>query len=127
MIDITVNSNERSWAINLISSINRFADKNDLIVNNAGGESTISTGKQRMFPDLILYGDSEQTIFLQGWELKMPDTLITDDTFIKDAQRKAMNLGLNSTVIWNFASAVLWYRKRAQEGFILLPSLAKAG
>ena len=65
MIDITVNSNERSWAINLISSINRFADKNDLIVNNAGGESTISTGKQRMFPDLILYADSEQTIFLQ--------------------------------------------------------------
>lgn len=108
MTDITVNSNERSWAINLISSINRFADKNDLIVNNAGGESTISTGKQRMFPDLILYGDSEQTIFLQGWELKMPDTLITDDTFIKDAQRKAMNLGLNSTVIWNFTSAVLY-------------------
>lgn len=47
MIDITVNSNERSWEINLISSINRFADKNDLIVNNAGGESTISTGKHK--------------------------------------------------------------------------------
>ena len=52
-----------------------------------------------MFPDVILYGDRSQTVFLQGWELKMPDTLITDSEFINDAQRKARNLGLNSTVI----------------------------
>lgn len=49
MIDITVNSNERSWAINLISSINGFADKNDLIVNNAGGESTISIREYKYY------------------------------------------------------------------------------
>ena len=42
-----------------------------------------------MFPDVVLYGNEEQSIILQGWELKMPDVPIEDETFIKDAQRKA--------------------------------------
>lgn len=118
MSQIKINANERSWAINLISLINKFVDNHDFLIKNAGGESTISTGTERMFPDLILYGDSNQTMFLQGWELKMPDTLITDEVFIKDAQRKARNLGLNSTLIWNFTSAVLYVNDEAGNWFI---------
>lgn len=109
MTNIKINPNERSWAIDLISKINQFVDKHDLIIKRAGGESTISAGKQWMFPDVILYGDTRKPEFLQGWELKLPDTPITDSEFIKDAQRKARNLGLKSTIIWNFTSVVLYF------------------
>lgn len=63
-----------------------------------------------MFPDVILYGNKEQNIILQGWELKMPDVPIENDTFIKDAQRKAIALNLNSCLIWNFTYAVLYIK-----------------
>ena len=47
-----------------------------------------------MFPDVLLYGDTNSTIILQGWELKMPDVPISDERFISDAQRKAKALNL---------------------------------
>ena len=107
-----VRKNERSWAIDLISKINIIAQKNDLTIKKAGGENTISTNKRNnMFPDVLLYGNSEQTVILQGWELKMPDVSIDDETFIKDAQRKAIALNLNSCMIWNFRYAVLYVKK----------------
>ena len=64
-----------------------------------------------MFPDVVLYGNKEQSIILQGWELKMPDVPIEDETFIKDAQQKAIALNLNSCLIWNFTYAVLYIRR----------------
>lgn len=106
-----VRKNERSWAIDLISKINIIAKGNDLVIKKAGGESTISVGRgNTMFPDVVLYGNEEQSIILQGWELKMPDVPIEDETFIKDAQRKAIALNLNSCLIWNFTYAVLYIR-----------------
>ncbi len=106
-----IRRNERSWAIELISKINAIATANDLIIKRAGGESTISTGRgNTMFPDVMLYGNNEQSLILQGWELKMPDVPIEDETFIKDAQRKAIALNLNSCLIWNFTYAVLYIR-----------------
>lgn len=106
-----IRRNERSWAIELITKINEIATANDLIIKRAGGESTISTGRgNTMFPDVVLYGNQEQSIILQGWELKMPDVPIEDETFIKDAQRKAIALNLNSCLIWNFTYAVLYVR-----------------
>ena len=91
-----VRRNERSWAIDLISKINLIAKNNDLVIKKAGGENTISTGRgNTMFPDVVLYGNVEQSVILQGWELKMPDVPIEDETFIKDAQRKAIALNLN--------------------------------
>lgn len=33
-----------------------------------------------MFPDVLLYGDENQTQILQGWELKLPDTPITESS-----------------------------------------------
>ena len=106
-----IRRNERSWAIELITKINEIANANDLVVKRAGGESTISTGRgNTMFPDVVLYGNQEQSIILQGWELKMPDVPIEDEAFIKDAQRKATALNLNSCIIWNFTYAVLYVR-----------------
>ena len=106
-----IRRNERSWAIDLITKINEVANSNDLMIKRAGGESTISTGRgNTMFPDVVLYGNREQSIILQGWELKMPDVPIEDETFIRDAQRKAAALDLNSCLIWNFTYAVLYVR-----------------
>lgn len=106
-----IRKNERSWAIELISKINAITSTNELIIKRAGGESTISTGRgNTMFPDVVLYGNKDQNIILQGWELKMPDVLIEDDAFIKDAQRKAIALNLNSYLIWNFTYAVLYVK-----------------
>lgn len=110
-MDTVIRRNERSWAIELISQINIIVNKFDLCIKKAGGETTISMGKRNtMFPDVILYGNKEQNIILQGWELKMPDVPIDDETFIKDAQRKAIALSLNSCLIWNFTYAVLYVR-----------------
>lgn len=133
-----IRDNERSHAIDLISKINFIASKYNLLIKRAGGERTISTKnknhqmlikedeaiygsrKQKiMFPDVILYGDNEKTQILQGWELKLPDTLITDVSFIKDAQRKALALGLNSCFIWNFTSGVL-YKKNELNQFVIV-------
>ncbi|MBQ8682662.1 MAG: N-6 DNA methylase [Selenomonadales bacterium] len=106
-----VRENERSWAIDLITKINLFAQDNDFVIKKAGGESTVSIGRgNRMFPDVVLYGDEEQSVLLQGWEIKMPDVPIEDETFIKDAQRKAIALNLNSCLIWNFTYAVLYVK-----------------
>ena len=106
-----VRMNERSWAIDLITKINSIAEKNDLVIKRAGGENTISNNRgNTMFPDVVLYGNKDQSIILQGWELKMPDVPIEDETFIKDAQRKAIALNLNSCLLWNFTYAVLFVR-----------------
>ena len=112
-----IRDNERSWGIELISKINNIASNNDLLIKHAGGEATISSSrKNKMFPDVILYGNLERNVILQGWELKMPDVPIEDETFIKDAQRKALALNLNSCLIWNFTYAVL-YVKNGKNSF----------
>ena len=97
-----IRRNERSWAIVIISEIKVMLNGLGLKIKSAGGESTLSVHKKSMFPDVLLYEDEAQTKILQGWELKMPDVLITDHELIADATRKAKALGLNSFVIWNF-------------------------
>ena len=111
-MSMIIRKNERSWAISMISDINIKLQNLNIRIARAGGETTISTGHQSMFPDVLLYGDENQTQILQGWELKLPDTPITDITFIKDAQRKAVSLGLNSFFIWNFNAGVLYVRNQ---------------
>ena len=41
----------------------------------------------------------------------MPDVPITDDEFIKDAQRKADTFGVNSCVTWNFTNGVIYIKE----------------
>lgn len=116
--NITVRKNERSWAIEMISQINLMANKHDLVIKKAGGESTISYEKGKsMFPDVILYGNKELTDILQGWELKMPDVPITDNAFVHDAQRKARALNLNSCLIWNFTYAKFYVLNEESDTF----------
>ena len=103
-----IRRNERSWAIVIISEIKVMLNGLGLKIKSAGGESTLSVNKKSMFPDVLLYEDEAQTKILQGWELKMPDVLITDEALIADATRKAEALGLNSFVIWNFAYGKLY-------------------
>ena len=93
-----VKGNERSWAIEIIALIKKFAAANGQAIKNAGGESSLASGGKTMFPDVVLYGDQEQSrsAILQGWELKMPDVPIEDETFISDAHRKAEALSLDS-------------------------------
>lgn len=107
---LKITKNERSWAISLISDINSILSKKTWQIKRAGGETTLNTGVKRMFPDIILYGDENQMNILQGWEIKMPDTSITDSDFIKDAERKANTLKLDSFFIWNFSYGVLYVR-----------------
>ena len=75
---IVVRRNERSWAIVIISEIRAMLLNRNLKIKSAGGESTLSVHKKSMFPDVLLYEDEAQNKILQGWELKMPDVLITD-------------------------------------------------
>ena len=103
-----IRRNERSWAIVIISEIKVMLNGLGLKIKSAGGESTLSVNKKSMFPDVLLYEDEAQTKILQGWELKMPDVLITDHELIADATRKAKALGLNSFVIWNFTYGKLY-------------------
>ncbi|WP_456109680.1 Eco57I restriction-modification methylase domain-containing protein [Roseburia hominis] len=103
-----IRRNERSWAIVIITEIKMMLNGLGLKIKSAGGESTLSVNKKSMFPDVLLYEDEAQTKILQGWELKMPDVLITDEALIADATRKAKALGLNSFVIWNFTYGKLY-------------------
>ena len=99
--------NERAWAIDLISFINTHVTKADTI-QRAGGELTLSTEKENLFPDVLLFGDKSTGNLLQGWELKMPDTSVDDCEFVENAATKAKNLSLNSFVVWNAQTANLY-------------------
>lgn len=103
--------NERSEAIELIKFMDSTAQQNTWQIKSIGGESTLNTGKNRMFPDIFIYGDTARSKILQGWEVKMPDVPITDTAFISDAQRKADVLGVNSCLIWNFSCGALYIKE----------------
>lgn len=105
MAKVTIN--ERSWAIDLISEINKYLQNKQIIIRHAGGENTLKNSTRSLFPDLLLFGETNSDI-LQGWELKMPDTSINDIEFINNAKKKAQLLKLDSFLLWNVNSAVLY-------------------
>lgn len=114
--------NERSWAIDLISKINSGAIvcKEDSIIQHAGGEMGLSTGSGSLFPDVLLFGDKGKTSVLQGWELKYPDTPITDQELFKNAVQKAKLLGVNSFLLWNVSVAQLYVNNEKNGKYELL-------
>jgi hypothetical protein len=119
--------NERSWAIDLISFINSIIE-NEKPIQRAGGEYSVSKDSQTLFPDVLLFGDKSTGNILQGWELKMPDTPVTDAEFIENASVKAKNLALNSFLLWNTVDVHLYIRDDATNQYILdtnfyIPSL----
>ncbi len=106
---INIKENERSLSIDLISYINNWANNRNVIIKRAGGEITITNQNQnKLFPDIILYSDSTSGAYLQGWEIKLPDTDINDSKFILNAKEKADSLGLKSFLLWNIKYARLY-------------------
>lgn len=106
-----IRGNERSAVIELISDINVFISDRDIIIKRAGGELTLTGSHNTLFPDIMLFSDTARTQVLQGWEAKMPDVSITDEDLIKNATQKAMLLGANSFVLWNFKAARLYVKE----------------
>lgn len=100
---------ERSWAIDVIGEINHIAQKGTQPIKVAGGEMGVGAqGATTLYPDIFLFGNASRSLILQGWELKMPDTPVTDTALIRNATEKARRLGTTSFVLWNGTSAVLY-------------------
>lgn len=105
--DVSYFDNERSYVIQVISEINAYISDKSISIKRAGGERTINGGSFVKFPDVLLFSDSSQSIILQGWEAKCPDTPIDDPSFVNDARSKARLLRCNSCILWNFQYAQL--------------------
>lgn len=103
--------NERSWAIDVISEINLFLANKSWHFKSAGGENTINNERSSLFPDVLIFKDQVKEVILQGWELKMPDTLINDAELISNAIKKAKILQRDSFILWNVKSAVLYSKQ----------------
>lgn len=103
-----INYNERSWAIDIITDANLWLSQRNITIKRAGGENTLKSGLKSLFPDVLLFGDLDKGRILQGWELKMPDTSLEDEEFIKNAKTKAKLLSLNSFLLWNVSTAILY-------------------
>lgn len=116
-----VNINERSWAIDLISEINKYIVNKQIKIQHAGGESTLKNTSGSLFPDVLLFGDSNKGDILQGWELKMPDTSINDVEFFNNAKKKADLLKLDSFLFLKYISVLIATTKTRSRttGFIL--------
>jgi len=117
MISPNVTYNERSWAIDLIGHIKTHLSTTNHTIKDASGEQTISTDGGSLFPDVLLFGDRSTLRILQGWELKMPDTVINDSEFIHNAEIKARALGLDSYVLWNVSCARLYVKNTDTNSF----------
>ena len=109
--------NERSWAIDLISYLSQRIQEKQLGIRRIGGEHTVQDTEGPLFPDVLLFGDRAGQTILQGWELKMPDTSITNSKLIENACEKARRLRVNSFVVWNVNQAVLYVADDDLEGY----------
>lgn len=101
--------NERAWAVEVIGEINRLSATRTRTIRSAGGEWGLpSDGGPTLFPDVLLFGDMARQAVLQGWELKMPDTPVTDSALLDNAEQKSRRLGTSSFLVWNGVDAVLY-------------------
>ena len=115
--------NERAWAIDLISAINRSVSEED-IIQRAGGEYSLPEDRNTtLFPDVLLFGNLLNGSVLQGWELKFPDTAINDSELLQNAEEKANRLGLDSFLVWNVAIADLYVRDKTNQRFVFYERL----
>lgn len=110
--------NEPGWKIDVVSEINTYVSNIDIRIKRAGGELTVISGERNLFPDVILFSGPTNLDVLQGWELKFPDTSITDSQYIDNAVKKATYLKLNSFLLWNVTTAVLYIYSESDERFI---------
>ncbi len=111
--------NERSWAIDLISEINLYSANRPAFNIQAKGELGLKSSSNTLFPDILLFGINS---VVQGWELKMPDTEITNLELIENAKKKADLLKLNSFLVWNGKDAALHVRNDTDGTFSCIKS-----
>jgi hypothetical protein len=111
---MTARYNERSWGIDLISEANIWARAGRRTIMRISGELGVAADGTTLFPDLLIHGSQG---IVQGWELKFPDTPITDNELRSNAERKANILGTHSFVLWNANIAVLFVRKDVNQAF----------
>ena len=104
-----LSNNERSWAIEVITFINTNCIEKGKPIQKAKGENTVRSNGGVLFPDVLLHNGLSS--LLQGWELKLPDTPISNPEFISNATKKAETLGLDSFLLWNGIEAHLYIKK----------------
>lgn len=110
--------NERAWAIDVVVAINEYTRTKRLAIVRAGGEATVrGDSDERLFPDIVLFGDSERERVRHGWELKFPDTPIHDPALLDNAAKKARFLGVGSFLVWNVNDAALYARADDEDSF----------
>lgn len=104
--------NERAWGADLNVAINTWLGARNTSIRQSSSEQGVKsdTGEgATLFPDILLLSDSTDVVM--GWELKFPDTPVTDQETFENACEKAKRLGTNSFLIWNYNSALLYVRE----------------
>lgn len=114
---MAVGYNERAWAADLIALLSASIGEGLGPVKRAGGEYSLSGEGSTLFPDVLLFGDEAGVVPICGWELKLPDTEISDLELHANAREKASRLQTKTYVVWNFATAELWSSDAAGEPF----------
>ena len=113
--------NERAWAIDLVSYINEYVKNKTRPVVRARGEASLDgvNGGPVLFPDIVLLGDESGSRVRHGWELKFPDTPLSDPEFYNNAVEKARRMKVNSFVLWNVSEAALYAQAGDESDFVL--------
>ncbi|MFW9095187.1 N-6 DNA methylase [Corynebacterium striatum] len=77
-------------------------------ISRLGGEQGLRGGKNSstLFPDILLMSDIDRV--LMGWELKFPETPVTDPLLIENAIEKAQRMGTSAFLLWNVNQAVMY-------------------
>lgn len=101
--------NERAWGIDLISHLNAELGRNPMKgIGRLGGEQGLRGGKDTttLFPDVLMMSGIDRV--LMGWELKFPETPVTDPLLIENAIEKAQRMGTSAFLLWNVNQAVMY-------------------
>ena len=118
--------NERAWGIDLISHLNAKIERSPMKgIGRLGGEQGLRGGKDAttLFPDVLVMSDNDHV--LMGWELKFPDTPITDTLLIDNAIEKAQRMGTSAFLLWNVNQAAM-YAQDSDGSWLIIETWALA-
>lgn len=110
-------SNERSEGSEIITEMNSIFAKNDFGMKSAIGELSLSKGSSTdtrnsvLFPDAVIFSDTNRLEPLMGWEFKMPEIPIDDFELVSNAKDKADRMNTGVFVLWNFQYSSVYIRK----------------
>lgn len=107
-------SNERSEGSEVITEMNILFSKFDFKMKVAIGELSLRSKNAQdkrndtLFPDAIIFSDTNRLEPLIGWEFKMPEVSISNQEFYNNARDKANRMGTKVFVLWNFQYASVY-------------------